>query len=36
MQRWVDARVRGVVRWARRKSLWVLHFNLFDIVNIVV
>ncbi|MEA3396716.1 MAG: NADH-quinone oxidoreductase subunit B family protein [Chloroflexota bacterium] len=27
MQRWVDARVRGVIRWARRKSLWVLHFN---------
>ncbi len=24
---WMYARVRGVVAWARRKSLWVLHFN---------
>ena len=27
MQRWIETRVHDVVRWARRKSLWVLHFN---------
>jgi NADH-quinone oxidoreductase B subunit len=27
MRGWIKERVRDVVRWARRKSIWVLHFN---------